>query len=101
MTLEYLTMQRHALSKFLPYPNNENRLVFNYPNSLCNKLVNFFQKSASQDDSGVYTIQCNQCDKIYVGQTGHGLHQNNRTQEPLDMLKQFQPFLIMLKKITQ
>ena len=64
--------QIHELSKLLP--NNKNKIIFSYPNKLSNKLVNVSQKTESKSHAGVYTIPCNHCDKIYVGQTGRNIN---------------------------
>ena len=47
------------------------KLVFNYPNKLKSQLISNTPKSVSQ--SGVYRVNCNNCDKFYIGETGRSL----------------------------
>ena len=50
-----------------------NKIRYNYPNSMSSNLVNVHQRLVPSDKPGVYKIPCNNCDLVYVGQTGRNL----------------------------
>ena len=50
------------------------RLVFSDPNKLQNQLIhNNFNKPQNNTQSGVYRVDCNDCNKFYIGETGRSL----------------------------
>ena len=51
-----------------------NPFSFSYPNTIGSSLVNVYQKK-TKNETGVYTIPCNECNKKYVGYTNKGLLQ--------------------------
>lgn len=50
-----------------------NRFIYSYPNNISKQLVNVYQKQKNVDSPGVYMIPCNQCNEIYLGQSGRDL----------------------------
>ena len=61
----------NASSKMLP--NNQIKFTFNYPNSIFKKIVNVHQRTKENSSPGVYKLPCQDCDKVYWGQTGRDL----------------------------
>ena len=61
----------HSVLKTLP--KDYVRVICSYPNKLFSNVVNVHQKEKCDVSPGVYKIPCNDCDLIYIGQTGRDL----------------------------
>ena len=43
--------------------------------SILNLFSKSYKNSLNSDSTGVYSIFCNDCKQVYVGQTGRSLHE--------------------------
>ena len=43
--------------------------------SILNLFSKSYKSSSNSDDTGVYSISCNDRQRVYVGQTGRSLHE--------------------------
>ena len=56
-------------------PRSLVNVTFSYPNNLFNNFVTVNQMLKSDATPGAYTLLCNGCDRLYVGQTGRNLQE--------------------------
>ena len=62
----------------------DKNLIFKYPNKLSRKLCNN-RSTQKKLDIGVYKVNCNNCNKFYIGETGRSL--NTRMREHKNDIK--------------
>ena len=79
---------KHTDSVLKKISSDKVKVICSYPNKLFNNVVNVHQKEKCDINLGVYKLPCNDCDLVYIGQTGRDL--KSRVSEHKDSIRRAQ-----------